>query len=200
MDSLVRNQTWTLVSNPRNRKFVSCKWILKKNEGILGVKDSRYKARLVARGFTQKEGVYFNEIFSHVVKHKSIRTLLAMVTLLHVDLEQMDIKTAFLHDNLEENILMSQPKGFKAKGHRDYICLLHKSLYNLKGSPRQCRRFDQFMISNGYYKSKYDSCVYHRNISLGGALYLLLYVDDILIVGKNSSDIEKLKNLLKGGI
>ena len=196
MDSLVKNQTWTLVPNLGNRKVVSCKWIFKKND-ILGVQDSRYKARLVARGFTQKERIDFNEIFSPVGKHNSIRTLLAMVALFDLELEQMDVKTVFLHGNLEEKILMSQPEGFEENGYEDYVCLLQKSLYGLKQSPRQWYgRFDQFMISNGYHRSKYDSCVYHEIINSGGALYLLLYVDDILITGKNISHIEKLKNLL----
>ncbi|KAH9723409.1 Integrase catalytic domain-containing protein [Citrus sinensis] len=186
-----------------NRKIVSCKWIFKKNEGIPGVEDSRYKARLVARGFTQNEGIDFNEIFSLVVKHSSIRILLAMVALFDLELGQMDVKTAFLHGNLEEKILMSQPEGFKEQGHEEHVCLLKRSLYGLKQSPRQWyRRFDQFMISNGYYRSKYDSCVYHGIINSGGnsrgAVYLLLYVADILIAGKNLSDIKKLKNLLKG--
>ncbi|KAH9697399.1 hypothetical protein KPL71_023589 [Citrus sinensis] len=199
IDSLVRNQTWILVPNPGNRKIVSCKWIFKKKEGIPGVEDSRYKARLVARGFTQKEGIDFNEIFSPVVKHSSIRILLAMVALFDLELEQMDVKTAFLHGNLEEKILMSQPEGFEEQGHEEYVCLLKRSLYGLKQSPRQWyRRFDQFMISNGYSRSKYDSCVYHRIINSGGAVYLLLYVDDILIAGKDLSDIKELKNLLKG--
>ena len=106
----------------------------------------------------RSEGVCFNEIFSHAVKHISIRILLAMVTLLDIELEQMDIKIAFLHDNFEKEILMSRPEDFKAKGHKDYGCLLYKFLYGLKQSPKQWhRRFDHFMISNGYYKSKYDS-------------------------------------------
>lgn len=87
MDSLVRNHTWTLVPNPQNRKIVNCKWICKKNEGIPSVEDSRYKVRLVAKGFTQKERVDFNEIFSPVVKHSSIRTFLTMVALLDLELE-----------------------------------------------------------------------------------------------------------------
>ncbi|KAH9762289.1 hypothetical protein KPL70_000762 [Citrus sinensis] len=199
MDSLGRNQTWILVPNPGNRKIFSCKWIFKKKEGIPGVEDSRYKARLVARGFTQKEGIDFNEIFSPMVKHSSIRILLAMVALFDLELEQMDVKTAFLHGNLEEKILMSQPEGFEEQGHEEYVCLFKRSLYGLKQSPRQWyRRFDQFMISNGYSRSKYDSCVYHGIINSGKAVYLLLYVDDILIAGKDLSDIKELKNLLKG--
>lgn len=166
MNSLVRNRTWTLVPNPGDMKIVSCKWIFKRNEGIPGVEDSRYKVRLVARGFTQKEGIDFNEIFSPVVKHSSIRILLAMVSLFDLELEQIDVKTAYLHGNLEEKILMSQPEGFEEKGYEDYVCFLQKFLYGLKQSLRQWYRFDQFMISNGYHKSKYDSCVYHEIIKL----------------------------------
>ncbi|KAH9779244.1 hypothetical protein KPL71_007654 [Citrus sinensis] len=173
-DSLVKNQTWTLVPNLGNRKIVSCKWIFKKND-ILGVEDSRYKARLMARGFTQKEGIDFNEIFSPVVKHSSIRTMLAMVALFDLELEQIDVKTAFLHGNLEEKILMSQPEGFEENGYEDYVSSTKVPIW-----------------------SKYDSCVYHEIINSGGALYLLLYIDDILIAGKNISHIKKLKNLLNG--
>ncbi|KAH9806495.1 hypothetical protein KPL71_002780 [Citrus sinensis] len=115
MESLQRNQTWTLIPNPGNKRLISCKWIFKRNEGIPDVEPPKYKARLVARGFTQREGVDFNEIFSPVVKHSSIRILLAMVALLDLELEQMDVKTAFLHGNLEEQILMVQPEGFECK-------------------------------------------------------------------------------------
>ncbi|KAH9735646.1 Integrase catalytic domain-containing protein [Citrus sinensis] len=110
-----------------NRKIVSCKWIFKINEGIPCVEDSRYKARLVARGFTQKEGIDFNEILSPV-------------------------------------ILMSQPKGFEENGHKDYVCLLQKSLYGLKQSPRQWyRRFDQFMIMDLFLsQSRYISKVLEK--------------------------------------
>lgn len=90
-----------------------------------------FKARLVARGFTQSEGVDFNEIFSLVVKHRSIRVLLTMVNLLHLGLKQIDIKNAFLHFNLKEKIFMSDPEGFEAKGHEGYPFLLHKSFYGL---------------------------------------------------------------------
>ncbi|KAH9651061.1 hypothetical protein KPL70_026606 [Citrus sinensis] len=198
MESLQRNQTWTLIPNPGNKRLISCKWIFKRKEGIPDVEPPKYKARLVARGFTQREGVDFNEIFSPVVKHSSIRILLAMVALLDLELEQMDVKTAFLHGNLEEQILMAQPEGFECKGKEDYVCLLHKSLYGLKQSPRQWyRRFDDFMVSKGYHRSRYDSCVYFGGSDQGGVAYLLLYVDDMLIASKYKSEIERLKNLLK---
>ena len=96
MESLQRNQTQTLDPNPGNKRLINCKWIFKKKEGIIYVKRPKHKVRLVARGFTQRDGVDFNEIFSHVVKHSSIRILLAMVTLLDLEFEQMDVKTTFL--------------------------------------------------------------------------------------------------------
>lgn len=92
----------------------------------------QFKARLVVRGFTQKEGFDFNDVFLPVVKHGSIRMLLAMVTKFDLELEQMDEKTAFLYGNLDETILMRQPGGYVEKGKEDCIRKLNKSLYGLK--------------------------------------------------------------------
>ena len=160
IDFLIKNKTWTLVPNPGNRRLVSCKWIFKRNEGILGAETSRFKARLVARDFTQKEGVDFTKVFSPVVKHSSIRILLSMIALTDIKLDQMDVKTTFLHGKLEEEILMTQLEGFEIKEKEDHVCHLNKSLYGLKQFPRQWyTRFDEFMISNGYLRSKYNGCV-----------------------------------------
>uniref|UniRef100_A0A2P2MIR7 Retrovirus-related Pol polyprotein from transposon TNT 1-94 n=1 Tax=Rhizophora mucronata TaxID=61149 RepID=A0A2P2MIR7_RHIMU len=106
IESLHKNQTWDLVKLPRDKKTVGCKWIFKKKEGIPGVEDARYKARLVAKGYSQKEGIDFNEVFSPVVKYTSIRVLLVMVAMYDMELEQLDVKTAFLHGDLEEVIYM----------------------------------------------------------------------------------------------
>ena len=136
IESLHKNQTWDLVKLPKDKKTVGCKWIFKKKEGIPGVEDARYKARLVAKGYSQKKGIDFNEVFSPVVKHTSIRVLLAMVAMYDMELEQLDVKTAFLHGNLEEVIYMDQPEGFQIEGKEDQVCRLKKSLYGLKQSPR----------------------------------------------------------------
>ena len=104
MESLSKNQTWELVRKPDGQKLVSCKWIYKLKEGIPGVEKPRYKARLVARGFTQREGIDYIEVFSPVVKHTSIRLLLALVATQNLELEQLDVKTAFIHGELEETI------------------------------------------------------------------------------------------------
>nr|GEY23928.1 retrovirus-related Pol polyprotein from transposon TNT 1-94 [Tanacetum cinerariifolium] len=133
MYSLRKNKTWELVDHPAGQKLVSCKWLFKIKERIEGVQKPMYKARLVARGFTQKEGIDYNEIFSLIIRHTSIRVILALTTCKDYELEQLDVKTAFLHENLVKVIYMSQPSGYE-QGNK--VRLLKKSLYGLKQSPR----------------------------------------------------------------
>ncbi|GKV28505.1 hypothetical protein SLEP1_g37549 [Rubroshorea leprosula] len=199
IESLHKNQTWKLVKPPKGRRIVGCKSVFRRKEGIPGVETPRFKARLVAKGFTQREGIDFHEVFSPVVKHNSIRVLLAMVTLYDLELEQLDVKTAFLHVELEEWIYMSQLEGFIVSGKEDHVCLLQKSLYGLKQSPRQWyKRFDNFMVKSRFTRSNYDSCVYHKKLGDGSWVYLLLYVDDMLIAAKSMLIIDDLKKQLNG--
>ncbi|KAG8481529.1 hypothetical protein CXB51_026324 [Gossypium anomalum] len=137
MESLHKNKTWDLVKLPKGKKTVRCKWVFKKKEGTPGVEEPKYKARLVAKGYSQVPGVDFTDVFSPVVKHSSIRALLGIVAMHDLELEQLDVKTAFLHGELEEDIYMQQPEGFTVSEKEDYVCLLKKSLYGLKQSPRQ---------------------------------------------------------------
>jgi hypothetical protein len=132
IESLHKNQTWELVKPPKGKRIVGCKWIYKRKAGIPGVEDARLKARLVAKGYSQQEGVDFNEVFSPVVKHSSIRVMLAIVSHFDLELEQLDVKTAFLHGELEEQIYMHQPEGFAVSGKEDFVYFLKKSLYGLK--------------------------------------------------------------------
>ena len=101
-----------------------CKWVYAKKDGFPDKNNVRYKARLVAKGYAQKEGVDYNEVFSPVVKHSSIRILLALVAQLDLELVQMDVKTAFLNGDLEEEIYMTQPEGFKVAGKENMVCKL----------------------------------------------------------------------------
>lgn len=108
------------------------KWIFKLKKGVISVEPTRYKARLVAKGFTQREGVNFNEVFLPVFKHSSIRVLLAIIDFSCLELNQTDVKTAFLYSNLDEEILIVQLEGFIEEGTEDMVYLLNKSLYSLK--------------------------------------------------------------------
>ncbi|KAH9762600.1 Integrase catalytic domain-containing protein [Citrus sinensis] len=198
MDSLYKNNTWTLVEKPDKKKVVGCKWVYKLKQGITRVEPVRFKARLVAKGFTQKEGIDFTEVFSPVVRHASIRIILSLVAVNNMHLEQMDVKIAFLHGELQEYIVMAQPEGFTVKSKADWVCHLKKSLYGLKQSPRQWYlRFDSFMLEQKYQRCNLDCCVYFREDS-GIMIYLVLYVDDMLIASVSMSLIKDLKQKLKG--
>ena len=131
MQSLAKNKTRVIVEAPRNKKFVGCKWVFKKKKGSKSTSAPVYKAGVMAKGFTQVEGVDFHEVFSPVVKHSSIRALLAILAMEDLELHQLDVKTTFLHGELEEEIYMRQPKGFKVKGKESHVCRLKKSLYGL---------------------------------------------------------------------
>lgn len=185
MDSLEKNHTWDYVNRPKNHKVIGCKWIHKLKPGILGVEEPRYKSRLVAKRYAQMEGIDYNEVFAPVVKHVSIRLLLSAVVRYDMELEQLDVKTAFLHGVLKERVFMEQPEGYVKKGKESMVCLLRKSLYGLKQSPREWNlRFHTFMIESGYQRSEYDPCVYLKGSSIEDMVYLLLYVDDMLIASK----------------
>ena len=152
------------------------------------------RQRLVAKGYSQIPGVDFTDVFSLVVKHSTIRALLEIVAFHDYELEQLDVKTAFLHGELEEGIYMQQPEGFTASGKEEYVCLLKRSLYGLKQSPRQWyKRFDSVMISHDFKRSSFDSRVYFKRCNDESLLYLLLYVDDMLIATKSKEEIRIVK-------
>ncbi|KAH9656605.1 hypothetical protein KPL70_022746 [Citrus sinensis] len=126
MKSLYQNQTWELVKLPKGKRAIGNKWVYTKKERSPNQSTSRYKARLVAKCFAQKEGIDYNEVFSPVVKHTSIRILLILVAEYKLELAQLDVKTAFLHGDLEEEVYMTQPCGFRVVGKENHVSLHFK--------------------------------------------------------------------------
>ncbi|MCO5573975.1 hypothetical protein L7F22_027753 [Adiantum nelumboides] len=126
LSSIAKNKTWELVPLPKGRKALPCKWVYKKK---IASDVENYKARLVAKGFKQEYGVDFQEIFSPVVKMTTLRMLLALVATDNMELEQMDVITAFLHGDLEEEIYMQQPEGFVQKDKEHLVFLIILILY-----------------------------------------------------------------------
>ncbi|MCO5589020.1 hypothetical protein L7F22_042984 [Adiantum nelumboides] len=121
-DSLQKNQTWKLVKLPQGKKALPCKWVYRYKITAHDFQP-KYKARLVAKGFKQEKGIDFDEIFSPVVvKMMNWRCFLALVAKLDLELHQMDVKTTFLHGELNEEIYMQQPKGFIEKGKEALVC------------------------------------------------------------------------------
>ncbi|GJQ96498.1 retrovirus-related pol polyprotein from transposon TNT 1-94 [Tanacetum coccineum] len=154
----------------------------------------RYKARLGVKGFQHKHRVDYNKIFSPVVKMTTIRLVLSIVATENLYLEQLDVNTAFLHGDLDEDIYMTHPEGFQsARKEENLVCKLKKSMYGLKQAPRQWYlKFESFMQRTGYKRCAMDHCCYWKKVG-SSSIILLLYVDDMLVAGSNMAEIKKLK-------
>ncbi|KAE8710415.1 Retrovirus-related Pol polyprotein from transposon TNT 1-94 [Hibiscus syriacus] len=162
-------QTWELAELPPGKKALHNKWIYRIKEEHDGSK--RNKARLVVKGFQQKEGIDYNEIFSPVVKLSTIRLVLKIVAAENLHLEQLDVKTAFLHGDLEEEIYM-RPEGFIRAGKKNLVCRLKKSLYGLKQAPRQWyKKFDSFMSSSDFTRCQADHFCYIKSKIIEAVCY-----------------------------
>ena len=193
--SLIDNKTWTLTPLPIGRKSIGCKWIFKIKYNADGSVE-RYKARVVAKGYAQKEGIDYNETFAPVAKMTSIRTLLALAAIEDLEVHQMDVKTAFLNGDLEEEIYMDQPEGYASKGQESLVCKLSKTLYGLKQSPRAWyKKIDEYFASQGLKKSHADPNIYVLRIT-NGFIIIALYVDDLIIVCNNTELLLKTKSHL----
>ena len=194
-ESLIEANTWELVPLPKNKNIVGCKWIFKVKRKADNSID-RFKARLVAQGYSQKYGIDFDEVFSPVARFATIRTVLALSTLLDLDVHQLDVKTAFLNGSLDDEIYMQQPDGYINKKHPDYVCKLKRSIYGLRQAARCWNKvIDGYLKSKNYKASSADSCVYIKQEN-GSFIILCLYVDDILIASNNMSMLEKEKSEL----
>ena len=135
MESIYSNDVWDLVELPKDCKTVGSKWVFKRKTNADGSID-RYKARLVAQGFSQRCGHDYDETFSPVIRFESLRTLIALAVQKGLQLHQLDITAAFLNRELEEDVFMRQPEGFVEDGKEHLVCKLKHSLYGLKQSPR----------------------------------------------------------------
>jgi hypothetical protein len=193
-DSLVVSNTWSLVPLPKGRKPISCKWVFKIKHGVDGEVE-RYKAKLVARGFTQTFGVDYNETFAPIAKFVSIRCILALATIEDMEIHQMDVKPAFLNGDLEEEIYMEQPKGFTQEGEH-LVCKFHKSLYGLKQSPRAWnQKLDAFLKSIKFVRSDVDFSVYIAQVG-DVKFFIVVYVDDFILVCYNNNKFLQVKEEL----
>lgn len=194
--SMLDNEVWEIVKLPEGKKPIGCKWIFKTKRDSNG-NVSRYKARLVAKGYTQKEGIDYKETFSPVSSKDSFRTIMALVAHYDLELHQMDVKTAFLNGDIEETIYMVQPEHFTLGDAKDMVCKLKKSIYGLKQASRQWyHKFHMIITSFGFEVNLVDDCVYQK-FSGSKYIFLVLYVDDILLATNDISMLVQTKRFLK---
>uniref|UniRef100_A0A2N9IQM4 Integrase catalytic domain-containing protein n=1 Tax=Fagus sylvatica TaxID=28930 RepID=A0A2N9IQM4_FAGSY len=189
--ALQQQGTWSLVPLPATKNVVGCKWVYKLKHNSDG-SIARYKARLVAKGFHQQQGIDFDETFSPVIKPPTVRLILSLAVSLHWPLRQLDVKNAFLHGTLKEEVYMTQPQGYIDPTHPNLVCKLHKSIYGLKQAPRTW--FDSFtsqLLHLGFTASTADSSLFiYKNESV--IAYLLLYVDDIVLTSNTPTYLDHL--------
>ncbi|KAE8725434.1 Indole-3-acetic acid-amido synthetase GH3.17 [Hibiscus syriacus] len=195
IDALQQNQTWDIVPKIKDVKPISCKWVYKikrRPDGSI----ERYKARLVARGFSQQYGLDYDETFSPVAKLTTVRVLLALAANKDWNLWQMDVKNAFLHGELDREIYMTQPMGFQSQDHPEYVCKLRKALYGLKQAPRAWYgKIAEFLTKSGYSVTPADSSLFVK-ANEGKLAIVLVYVDDLIITGDDEAEILQTKENL----
>ncbi len=179
MDSLNENQTWSVCNLPKDKKTIKTRWIFKvksnsNNEPV------RFKARLVAKGYNQEYGIDYEETFAPVVKQQSLRLLLAIAENENLIVHQIDISTAFLYGELEEDIYIEPPVGHREMIQKGQVLKLNKALYGLKQASRAWNKtLVDYLKEFNLVQLKTDSCVFVNN-----SLVLAIYVDDIVIMSK----------------
>lgn len=193
-NSLIENGTWTLEDLPPGRKAIANKWVFKTKYGGDGRID-RYKARLVVKGCSQRKGIDYAETFSPVVRYTSIRFLIAIAAKMDLEIDQMDVVTAFLQGDLKEEVYMRQPDTFDDGTAR--VCRLQKSLYGLKQASR-CwnEKLGAALLKAGLNRSRTDTCIYSR-INGSDVLIVAVYVDDLLIFSSNAQSKQRIKDQLQ---
>ena len=182
-----------MVETPKDIVPVGCKWVFTvvkyKSDGSI----ERHKAHLVAKGFTQTYGIDYQETFAPVPKLNTIHVLLSLAANLDWPLHQLDIKNAFINGNLNEEIYMELPPGFKSTGQTRLVCKLKKTIYGLRQSPRGWfERFTKVVRKQKYKQAHTDHTLFYKHEG-GKSTILLVYVDDIIITGDNIPEINSLK-------
>ena len=192
--SLHANKTWTTGPVPKDKRAIPVKWVYKVKKDANG-NIERFKARLVAKGFRQKEGVDFDEVFAPVTKYSTPGALMALAAVEDLEVHQLDIKTAFLNGVLEEEVYIEQPSGYH-EGAPDIGCHLHRALYGLRQAPRAWHiRLTEELTKLGFKPSAADPGLHYLDTE-SGRIYLLVYVDDILIVPRSKADVDWVKQTL----
>jgi hypothetical protein len=135
MATLDANATWELITLPKDKKTIGCKWVYKVKHNADG-SVSRYKAKLVAKGYAQTYGIDYEETYSPVAKMTTIRVIIAMAAAKGWSLHQMEVKNAFLHGDLQEKVYMEQPRSYVDQTHPNLVCRLKKTLHGLKQTPK----------------------------------------------------------------
>ena len=196
--SLMRNQTWDLVPLPEGRNTIAGKWVFKAKTDESG-HVTRHKARYVARGFSQAAGVDFDETYSPVISHTSLRMMLSLAASMNLEIYQMDVDTAYLYGVLEEELYLQQPGGYEIHGENGekLVCRLRKAIYGLKQAGR-CwwKNLDSFLKEEGFGPVSTEPCLYKKGNSSSCMMMIAVYVDDLIVAATTKTEIMEIEELL----
>ncbi|KAL3509735.1 hypothetical protein ACH5RR_029136 [Cinchona calisaya] len=194
--NLRKNNVWTFVERPSFHPVIGTKWVFRNKLNDKG-EIIRNKARLVAKGYAQEEGIDFDETFAPVAKLESIRMFLAFACFNDFKLFQMDVKSAFLNDFIDQEVFVEQPPGFENKNFLNHVFKLSKALYGLKQAPRAWyERLSGFLIENGFKRGVVDTTLFTKTNS-NGLLIVQIYVDDIIFGATNESLCKDFSHLMQ---
>jgi hypothetical protein len=192
MQSICKNGTWELATLPPGQKPIGLKWVYKLKKNADG-DVLKHKARLVAKGYVQQQGVDFDEVFAPVARLDTIRLILALAANRGWQVHHLDVKTAFLNGELEEEVYVAQPEGYVEKGKEKMVLKLSKALYGLRQAPRAWNiKLDKSLRLLGFSKCASEPAVYKRGIGKN-AVILGVYVDDLIVTGADVSEIDRFK-------
>ncbi|KAM0070443.1 putative RNA-directed DNA polymerase [Helianthus debilis subsp. tardiflorus] len=188
MDLIERNKTWFLTDLPKDAKAIGLKWVFKVERNP-DVSINKYKARLVAKGYVQQHGIDFDEVFTPVARIETIRLLISIAASEGREMHHLDIKSAFLHGDLKEEVYVFQPEGFKKPSLESKVYKLKKALYGLKQAPRAWNaKLDEILKKLKFSRCSHDQAVYIKTTSKS-VLIIGVYVDDLIITGDSLQEI-----------
>jgi hypothetical protein len=195
MNSLASKQTWTYVPRPLNCKVIPVRWVYAVKQDVLG-QLQRFKARVVAKGFMQIEGIDFFETYAPVCNQVTRRMVYSLAASESMHMHHLDVKTAFLNGVYDETVYVEQPPGF-VSGLKDVVCKLNKALYGLKQAPRAWHQaLVKVLTACGFVASKADPGLFIKSTASGKLVYLTTYVDDMLLSSKSLTAVEDVKAYL----
>ncbi|GJT98308.1 ribonuclease H-like domain, reverse transcriptase, RNA-dependent DNA polymerase [Tanacetum coccineum] len=192
LDSINRNNTWELTNLPKGHKAIGLKWVFKTKRDANG-NIIKHKARLVAKGYIQEHGIDFEEVFAPVARIETIRLLLAIAANNKWEVHHLDVKSAFLHGDLKEEVYVTQPEGFIKREDNGKVYRLIKALYGLRQAPRAWNiKLDNTLKSLDFKKCALEQAIYTKT-SRDSTLLIGVYVDDLIITGTPRKEIDKFK-------
>jgi hypothetical protein len=187
INAIEKNNTWTLTELPEGAKKIGVKWVYKTKYNEHGDVD-KYKARLVAKGYSQQHGIDYTEVFAPVARMDTVRMIIALAAQKNWTIYQLDVKSAFLHGELQEDVYVSQPKGYEKKGREHQVYKLHKALYGLKQAPRAWfSRIETHFINEGFFRCESEQTLFTKRSREGKIIIVSVYVDDLIFTGDDAN-------------